>query len=354
MCRSEAGIRLAYAIMERRDKSAATLRNAEAKEAGEPVPRGSRKGVVVRNPPDPKTLRHYLKKLDKSDWDPAVLRLRYDLCGSDELRIPIETEVFMASFVRRYASGNRPTQRQCYRELVAAIDEHNGRLPAGEDKMVVPSLDTFCRRIRSLGAFFVCMARWGEKKAKSKFRPLADGVDARFPGQRVEIDEWMMQLHVLLIWTGAWESLSEEERKEVDKGRVWVCVAIDCATRVILGLALTRNPSTEAVLAVIRMIVSDKTDYAEVVGARSPWTMAVRPTEIVTDGGSTFLSGVSRATIAALRVNKVTTIAGEPTMRGTVERFNRTMHVGFASRFSGARSRTRSRAATTRRRRAPP
>lgn len=333
--RSDAGIRIAYAIMARRDEEASARRNAEAKEAGEPVPRGPRNGVAVRKLPDPKTLRYYLSRLDEADWDPAVLRLRYDLCGSDDLRIPVETEVFMAAFVRRYASANRPTQKQCHRELVAAIEDHNSRLPAGTQKMVAPSLDTFCRRIRSLSGFLVYLARWGEKKAKSRFRPVAEGVEAKFPGERVEMDEWSVQLHVLLIWTGAWEALSDEEREKVERGRVWVCIAICCATRICLGLALTRNPSTEAVLAVLRMIVSDKTAYAEAVGARSPWTMAVRPTEIVTDGGSTFLSGPSRATIAALRVNKVTTIAGEPAMRGTNERFNRTMHVGFASRFSG-------------------
>ena len=335
--RSDAGLTIAYAILDRRERERAASERAEAKAAGAVVKRAPRggKSIVVKKRPGFKSLRKWLKLLAKSGGDPSVLRTRYHLCGSRDRKVSDEAERFMAEAAKRYASANRPTKKQLYKELVADVDEHNSGLPTDAPKVRVPSRDTFHRRIRTMNAFLVHYARYGAKSAQDRFRPVTIGVGATIPGERVEIDEWNMQLHILLIWSGMWDGLTEEEREEVKRHRVWVCIAIDCATRIVLGMALSETASADAAIAVLRMIVSDKTPYSDGVDARTPWSMAVRPKTIVTDAGSTFLSDRFRAKAAALRIDNVTAIAGKPSMRGTEERFNSTIHTALIGRFSG-------------------
>ena len=335
--RSDAGLAIAYAILDRRERERAERERAEAKAAGAVVRRAARggKAVAAKKRPGFKPLRRWLRLLAQSGGDPVALRTKYHLCGSRDRKVSDEAERLMAKAAARYPSANRPTKKQLYKELIADVEQHNGNLPAGAEQVRIPSLDTFHRRIRAMNAFLVHYARYGAKSAQDRFRPVTVGVGATIPGERVEIDEWNMQLHILLIWSGMWEELTEEERAEVERVRVWVCIAIDCATRIVLGMAMSQTPSTDAAIAVLRMIVSDKTIYSDGVGARTRWSMAVRPKAIVTDAGSTFLSERFRAKAAALRIDNVTTIAGKPTMRGTEERFNSTFHTGLIGRFSG-------------------
>jgi putative transposase len=322
---SDAGLNRALDIIERREKK---------RTEGMRAPPGMR-DVAKPSRPGVKALLGWYNALVEADWNPIVLRLDYHKCGHPGLRIPVESEAFMAKFAMDYASRERPTKKQCYADLVSAIREHNGTLGPGSTAVHVPCYDTFSRRIGQMGKFFLCLARFGEKRAKSKFKPNSTGVGALYPGQRVEVDSWMIQLHVLLIWGGMWDDLTEEQRREAESARVWVCVALDCATRVILGMALSATACSEAALAVVRMMVSDKSAYAEAVGAKSAWNMAVRPKTLVTDAGSEFLAERVRTTIAALRIDNVTTIAGEPWMRGTIERLFRTIHVSLVARFPG-------------------
>lgn len=322
---SDVGLGRALDILEEREKQ----------RAGEMRAPAGLRDAKGKNRPGVKAVRGWYNALVEADWDPVVLRLGYRKCGNPELRIPAATEAFIAQFASDYASRERPTKRRCYVDLASAIREHNGSLEPGATSVHIPSYDTFSRRIDQMGAFFLCLARFGEKRAQTKFKPGSIGVGATYAGERIEIDSWLIQLHVLLIWGGMWDDLTDEQRHGAERARVWVCVALDCATRVILGMALSATASTDAALAVVRMIVSDKTRYAEAVGAGSPWNMAVRPKTIVTDAGSEFLGERVRTTLAALRIDNVTTVAGEPWMRGTIERLFRTIHVSLMARFPG-------------------
>lgn len=337
VARSNAGLANALALIKTRENERARRERGEALEAGATVGRAARGGseVVTKKDPGVKALRGWLKALEDAGWDPLALRMKYHLCGSPDLRIQVEVERLMARAAKRYASANRPTKNQIYKEFVADVEDANRALPEGGEVLRVPSRCTFYRRIRQMSAYFVYCARWGLKRAQDKFRPVTEGVGAKVPGERVEIDEWNVQLHVLLIWGELWDGLGPEQRDEAQRIRVWVCVAIDCATRVLLGMAVSQDQSSDSVLAVLRMVVSDKTAYARAVGARSPWNMAVRPKTIVTDAGSTFLAERVRAAMAALRIDNVTAVAGQPWMRGVNERVNSTFHTALISRMPG-------------------
>ncbi len=123
------------------------------------------------------------------------------------------------------------------------------------------------------------IARWGRNYAIKKLRPVAEGLDISRPGERVEMDEWHIDLMSILYSAQLHMVLGKEFMaalmKSGEKARWWLVVAIDCRTKVILGMKLTRKLNTSAARDCLRMVVSDKGQWADAVGALSPWDQAL-------------------------------------------------------------------------------
>jgi putative transposase len=170
-------------------------------------------------------------------------------------------------------------------------------------------------------------------------RPVREGLTVARPGERVEIDEWCVDL-MSIIHSAKLQAVFGEEFLEAvgldnTKDRWWLVAAIDCRTRVILGMKLTRSPSASAARECLRMIVSDKGQWADAVGALAPWWHAVVPETLVTDNGSGFKSTVFSDACLDLKIAAVRTIAGIPGMRGTIERLFRTSALDLMPRLKG-------------------
>jgi hypothetical protein len=110
-------------------------------------------------------------------------------------------------------------------------------------------------------------------------------------------------------------------------------VAIDCATRCIVGLNISEvAPTTAAAKAAVQSILIDKDAIAKLAGAKSDWPMQGRPRLVVTDGGPVFKDEFEEA----LKMVKVDRILPDhdPRMRGHVEAVNRTLKA-FCRYFTG-------------------
>jgi putative transposase len=169
-----------------------------------------------------------------------------------------------------------------------------------------------------------------------KFAPVRQGLLVRAPGERVEIDEWKIDLHTLMSFTDVWNKLNVDQRKALKKVRVWVTVAIDVATRCILALRFsTRAPSAHSSIAALEMVVTSKEHIAEVAGALNRWHHALTPRAIYTDAGAGFIDAGFRAVVAALHAKHVIPPSGMPSARGTVESVFRTFGQRFLHYFHG-------------------
>ncbi len=280
-------------------------------------------------------IRTWLVLLDGADWDILVLRMQYRYSGRHEPQLPIQMERLLAVHARSYASETRPTIRSCHEDLRVAVDDVNRTLPK-EDRYATPSYKALTARIRMLDPFEVYAARHGIKRAKHRFRILTGGLGVTRPGERVEMDEAKIHLHTALSASRLKDLVPEEALAITRTARPWVCKVRDCRTGVTLGFSASLESSTDAVLAAVRMMVSDKSRLAAAVGARSPWDMAVVPEQIVTDNGATMVNRRVRLALAGLRIDHERTIAGEPSMRGGIEQNFRTMGVrGALPRFTG-------------------
>lgn len=146
------------------------------------------------------------------------------------------------------------------------------------------------RMIANLSPFERACAQEGIDKARHRFSSYLSGVSPICLLERVEIDDWEVDLITWFKLIGLSELLPPEVVEALPIGRRWICVAIDAASRCILGLRIAAAPSAEEFRKLLEMIVSDKTELARACGAKGTWHHCGRPITIATDTGSSFIA----------------------------------------------------------------
>ncbi|WP_322891449.1 MULTISPECIES: Mu transposase C-terminal domain-containing protein [unclassified Yoonia] len=216
--------------------------------------------------------------------------------------------------------------------------ENEARLEKGLSALRIPSREAVRKLINSLDKFMVLVARRGQKEAIKLMKPVGQGLTVSRPFERVEIDETKIDLITIMAQSGLLGLFTTEELTELGldntKDRWWLVVAIDCRTRMIVGMQLTRNPTTSAALECLRMTMTPKGHFADAVGALTPWNASGKCETLVADNG-VFKSIRFTDACADLGVDVLRTIAGSPSMRGTIERLFRTASMKLFSRLSG-------------------
>lgn len=334
--RSDASMKLA---IEQIDKAYVDhLHKAEAKRNDEgnliPVrPRHKKAALAI----SPRTLRNWVKAFENAGLRATALRSRYRRSG-DRVTVRLDPAIrrLLAEFALQYASENRPTIRAVYLRLLATLDAINHeRVAQGLPALKAPSYERLGAEIRTLPAFDVYAGRFGLPAAMKRFLIVANGPDVERPLQRVEMDEWRIDLMTLIEDVGILEALSPDQQDELKKKRYWACVAIDAATRVILGMKVAAGVSAELAIEALEMVVTPKRRYADSVGAGSDWDHHGSPESIVHDQGAAFMAGAFRRAIIDLGCDPDAPPAGLAWLRGTIERAFRTMEGQALAPFTG-------------------
>jgi putative transposase len=285
--------------------------------------------------PGPRHFRRLLKTYVASGYQVQSLVEKRG-GGKTRKRCTAEEEAIRFEFASKYAHPSRPSMAKVYRALVAALMVINAqRNSDGLPPMRVPKRKAFENLIHSLDPFHVNMQRHGAEKAMQHSRITGRGVDVERPGERVEMDEWEVDLFVLLTWLRIADTLTPEERMAVDRSRVWITVAIDAATRCILAMYFTNKaPSEESSMAALEMILVDKTEIATAAGAQTRWFQFCRPEALYTDRGAAFTASAFRAALADMHIAHKFPQKGEPRLRPFIESFFRTC-TGFLDWYEG-------------------
>ncbi|MGU3451917.1 Mu transposase C-terminal domain-containing protein [Methylobacterium sp. 391_Methyba4] len=337
---SNAGIKAALVEIGKTVQAQAEARARPLAEDGTlPKARKTRCGseTVVYAGPSVRTFRSWLEAYEAAGRNPLALRRKTMRCGNRRPRYAPQVESLLQKHAASFASEKHPTREACHRNLRADLDALNAKRKAdGLAPYPVPSDRTLSKRIDALDMFLVEAKKLGVDRATRKHRFIVGKAEAIRPGQRVEMDEWKIDLFFLLSQTDLLKDLTEEQLDELRKRRWFLCVAIDVATRCVLGMRVDQTASVRNAISTLEMVVSDKGDLAAAVGAVTPsGHMALRPEDVVTDSGGSFIDPRFHLTVLGLGSGHDIPPAGMPHLRGTIERLFRTLSLQLVREFTG-------------------
>lgn len=292
--------------------------------------------VALKAPPHPKTLLRWVRRYERAGHSPLALartRSKSQIRSIESYRV---REALLQDCVKGYQERNRPTMEIIVANTAAAFRKANeerareGRLP-----LELPSASTIRRRIRQLDPFETYAQRHGTEAARKKFRPYRTGVSSLAPLERIEMDEWRIDLMTILDEGGVFDGAPSELRERFRVGRRWLYVAIDVATRCILSMRLCEKPTPEDAVRSLELITVDKTTISDAAGCECPWDQFGGIGTLVSDQGPSFVSDMFRTAVTDLGATVETPPAGLAEMRATVERVFRTFGVQLMPWLSG-------------------
>lgn len=288
--------------------------------------------------PHPRTLFRWVGNYEREGLSGLVDR--WERSGNHTSKFSAEVMGPLMEEVRRFASPQRPTKKVIFQNVRNRFRVENQKREAeGLAPLPVPSREAVRRAIGKLDPFHLDIARLGLEAARRRHRPVKTGVEVTRPLERVEIDEYEIDLFTLLSSIGLLDLIDDEDRMRMgldgSTQRWWVSAALCAASRCIVGLRLTRAPGSASSIETLHMCTLDKGQWADGVGALSPWHMAGTPEEVVTDTGPAFKAFAFRQAVADLRAGHSLAIAGEPHLRGRIERVFHTMAFDLLPRLSG-------------------
>ncbi|MGO4407760.1 Mu transposase C-terminal domain-containing protein [Bosea sp. RAF48] len=293
--------------------------------------------VTVKRPPSPRTLRRWLRRYEAGGFNAMALVDGYHRCGdSISARFSSVERRAMQKFAKRYASNRKPTKAGLLQDLHVFLGKLNvRRLKRGMRPLAKPSRKAFEHVINQLDPWLVEAGRTSPEAARKKFYIVRGGLEVTRPFERLELDGSRIPLQAILEDAGVWENLSPEQKVKVGRGRYWLSVAIDAATRCCLAALLVESLSSASAVATLEMAVNDKSAYAAAAGCLTPWDMHANLETASQDSGSEFLSHEYNAAVTDLGAELFFPPAGMPQMRGRNERFFRTLNKGLFSRIDG-------------------
>ncbi|MBP0615758.1 Mu transposase C-terminal domain-containing protein [Jiella mangrovi] len=283
--------------------------------------------------PSPSQLGRWVREYHAAGEDPIVLNPDYARSGNRLPRLDPVVRRLVEGMAARYCVPTKPSVQQLYERLVRILNYSNRKRATS---YVVPSKRTLERAIARIDDFEKMAGRHGAAWARRNYTPAYEGPTATRPLERVEMDEWRVNLMTLCEDAGLWATMSEEQRRGVKRTRCWLTAAIDCATRCILSVYLTTEaPSARSALEGLRWIMTDKESLRREVGAQNWWPCHGKPENLFTDKGAGFKSNEFKVAALSLGIGTLKPNAGLAQFRGKIERLFRSLDQGLVSRFEG-------------------
>lgn len=255
-------------------------------------------------------------------------------------RLCVVSEDLLNKCVRDYQNPDRPTKERIVRGTRDAFKAENARrYEQNLPKLSIPARKTILSRVNGLDAYETTLLREGREAALRKFYPVGAGLQLGRPLERVEMDGWTVNLLTIAKEAGLGSMLAPElvEAMELDgeKSRWHVFVAVCCTTKCIVSMTLTKSENSAAAVECMQMMMRDKGQAADAVGAMSTWHMYGTPDLLVTDNGSAFKSKRFIGAAQSVGLDFVRAPAALPQARGTNERLFCTVSTNLVARLSG-------------------
>ena len=223
-----------------------------------------------------------------------------------------------------YLKLERPKISTVVGEYLKRIDERNAlRLPSGQ--LIKPCGMTIRRYISKLDPYEVDVHRLGKHAANKKHRVAGGVLVVAGILDRWEIDHTL--LDVLLV----------DEETGLVIGRPYITIVLDKYSRMIMGYLIhLAAPNTETVLRVIERSIRPKADFLKrFPKVQNEWRAHGMPARIVPDNAAEFHADDLIAGFNELGIEIMYPRSRGPEMKGSVERFFRTLNMGLIHNLPG-------------------
>ncbi|MCJ9691352.1 Mu transposase C-terminal domain-containing protein [Rhizobium sp. PRIMUS64] len=286
--------------------------------------------------PSPRSLRRWLAKYEVTQ-DRMAFVSKNGRCRVGTY-YSVEEEAILMKHVMSYASEDKPNMIDCWDAMVKEIEAANKEREALgiACKLRLPSLKTLQKRIGQLPQALKDRARLGQDAATALYRPVHEGVEALRPLERVEFDEWKVDLQTLLVLSGVTKGWTQKQLRGIPRMRMVLTAAIDVATRCLIAFRVHREaPSVSTAIATLELTTFDKTEFAKAFGCITPWYMHGHIEQLVFDSATWFTAQAFRVTLSDLGTGVFFPPTGAASARGTIERFFKTASTKAFRYFSG-------------------
>lgn len=271
--------------------------------------------------PGPRRFRDILKQYRQHNGSAKAVRPRTENCGNRTLRFPVETYQFMNQMIMKHLNIKRALPFKVAKLVVDEFAfENERRATESEVLLKVPSTGTIAKYVKKISPYHRSVRAYGREVANLDFNLREDGFDLLYPLQRVEMDDWDVDIFSLFVKSQLIKVLTKEQMARLPTGRRTLTVAIDCATRVVVGFKVSSGPHSKNTRAVLDQILRDKTEYAQDCGAESTFNFRGRPSLIVCDNGGPFVAASFRRAVEDSGSNLRIEVGGLPYFRPYVER----------------------------------
>ncbi|BAQ68698.1 transposase [Rhodovulum sulfidophilum] len=276
----------------------------------------------------------------KIDGDDGLFD-KYRNCGQYK-RYDDATDTFIERHLHMLWDQERPTVKSFVESVQSAIDAENERrerLPVPAAKLRRPGYEYIADKIRELAPMDHALRRKSRDQAYKDLHTLGMGVETSRALERVEVDEYTVDLFVLMKETELFDHLPQSIKNLIGLDgracRVTLSGAIDVHTRCFLALQIVPNGVESPLAQTLEMVYMDKSPVADAAGATFGWPMAGAPEAIVFDRGDKYITDDAYDILADLGITNLGCPAGKPWLKPFIERVFRTIHSDLLLRFSG-------------------
>lgn len=282
--------------------------------------------IADSRPPHVKTVYRWQRKYRNGMTDVRSLFYHFDQRGGKEQsRLSPEVEGLIHEAIERALEESKTwSAEDIYLDVVDKVQLANHRR-AGENKLVVPGMRTIQRRMSSIGAFDIAVAKYGIKEAERRFARVGMARRAEHILQIVEIDHTPVDLLVV-------------DEKRVVIGRPVVTFVLDRKSRCVLGYHLSLDGhGVEAVFDALWHALMPKSylSSGRLTELQLSWPCFGWFDRLVMDNGREFHAESVADALASIGIIGEFAKSREPNDKPFIERFQRTFNYSFIHRLPG-------------------
>lgn len=276
--------------------------------------------------PSASSIQQWWRAYDKRKGDVFVIVNKNAYRRSTE-RLDADSEDFLKRHIEElYLLPTQPTGTGAFSGYCTALKLENAERKKAElTPLRLCSYRTFMRRIERMPKQEVMVARLGREAARHYFHMVKGALPSRYPLDAVEIDHSPLNVYVI------------DDVSFLPLGRPWITVLKDRYSSVVLGFYITfRKTGLDSIFGAIKHSLHShnyvRSMYPDL---ENDWNTFGLGAEYVSDRGLDFLSQRYRLAVTSLGARYSYCQVRTPWLKGSVERFFRTLEQSFFEAMPG-------------------